>query len=197
MEDHRRSLFASYVGEDIDDVQPLVAAIRSEFGNRKIPIEIWGYVDSLKPGENWQRSIESGLQNSIGALIFVSHASLKLTRVATELLHKPPPIPEPLTILIILDEELILPPFLTVPNSIRLKRNASLLDAQKAARQVALFTSNYLRSKPDPAPAAGQGAARTIAAEVVEEVRLAEKSYSQLAAPNAVFLVHGHDLAGC
>ena len=65
-------LFVSYAREDIDRVRPICEAVRLQLAFRALPVELWVDVSNLKPGEQWNISIEKALRSSIGFLFFVS-----------------------------------------------------------------------------------------------------------------------------
>jgi hypothetical protein len=66
-------------------VQRIVNALREEYRDRVLPIDVWIDRFEPRPGEHWEQSIKKALLDSLSLLIFVSHASMNSEWVRAEL----------------------------------------------------------------------------------------------------------------
>ncbi len=72
-------LFVSYAREDYPAVAEFTAALRVH------GVETWMDVESLKPGEVWEKSIRGALEQAAGLLVFVSRNSMASAWVRREI----------------------------------------------------------------------------------------------------------------
>lgn len=192
METGKRFLFVSYAREDLDRISPLIDAIRKELAFRALPVELWMDVSNLKPGEQWNASIANALEASIGLLVFLSPRSLRSEWVRREL-EAAATQSGRLILPVILHEPLEVPPALAQWQWLRFVGRPTKRETANAAAQVAEATESFLRKTPQPRPPVAKREAPFVAAGMAGEVREALQAAPPQDAPDAVFVVHGHD----
>jgi predicted nucleotide-binding protein len=187
-------IFVSYARSDLENVRPLVDDLRHEYQVRDLGVDIWMDVDDLHPGQKWEQEILRGLDNSIGLLVFVSHAALKSdwTRrefeAAAESLDR-------LIIPVILEDVGPLPVSLARRQWLILDKPKDRLEVHRAALEIANSTQAYLNS-PHVKNPVSSAEAPAIASDIAREVRgVRTDEAKDHDPPDSVFVVHGHDTA--
>jgi predicted nucleotide-binding protein len=189
----QRYLFVSYAREDLDRIESLIDALKSELEFRALPIEIWRDISNLRPGEQWNETIMRALESSVGFLFLVSPRSLKSDWVRRELEIAASKL-DRLIIPVILHKNLDLPRVLAERQYINLSGRPTQEKIAEAASQIADVTENYLKKSPKPKVLVSDIEAPKLAAEIAKEVRIAAEPDIDKAHKNSVFVVHGHDI---
>jgi len=191
-------IFASYVHTDLAAVEPIIKALNDEFGSRGVAASVWFNPDELQPGESWVGAIRRALRECIGFLVFVSPNSIASDVVRDELvvaLEKP----DNLIIPILLESVPSLPPELATRQAFDLSviEGARGDQAEAALREglgrIVDLIEEYLE-RDTVSPVVPASAAPALAATIAGETRdVQQKATTAAAAPDSVFVVHGHD----
>ncbi len=178
--------FVSYSHRDQKIVRQIVDALIDN------GVNIW--LDTmLHPGENWQRVIEETLRRAAGIIVFVSQASAASEWVMYELraiANKE----EGVIIPVILEHVSDLPYEIRSRQWIDVSGFSRYQKVGEAVLRLTRTIADFL-SRQEDVPSLEERAASEIASSVVKQARGEERPVAGVSTPpDAVFVVHGHDL---
>jgi hypothetical protein len=146
-------------------------------------------VSHLKPGEQRDIAITDALQASAGFLFFLSSHSLASDWVRREV-EVAAQSTDRLTIPILLDSGLDLPPTLAARQWVDLSGERPDADLKKAAVQIAEATASYLKAERHPKAVVSRTEAPFVAAEIANQVRASGEPAREHRTQSSVFVVH-------
>jgi predicted nucleotide-binding protein len=200
MTSDRKHLFVSYAQHDAEIVSQFVDQLNYALKARVTPVDIWMDRAALQPGDDWQQSIREALLNSVGLLVFVSPALMQSEFIRSQLGDLKPADQERLIIPILLPgvpREFLKSasvPVLEERQGLKLRTGARE-ELTKAAIDLASDIHAWVKQHPHAPPPLGSPEAEKLAGDTAESVRTATSRQSEdvHAAPDSVFVVHGHD----
>jgi predicted nucleotide-binding protein len=173
-------------------VLPLVEAVRQEYRDRALNVDVWVDMENLTPGQRWDAEIANVLRHSVGLLVFVSPAAMQSGWVSRELAAAAEHL-DRLIIPVILRRVPNLPAVLASRQWLDLSTGATKPALRRAAAQIADATQAHI-SAVDAVPPIAAGEAPVIAADIAQAVRSPGRPAPAIEAPpESAFLVHGHD----
>jgi predicted nucleotide-binding protein len=188
----QRYLFVSYSRTDAKKVLPLVEAVRQEYRDRALDVDVWVDMENLAPGQRWDAEITKVLRNSVGLLVFVSPAAMQSDWVSREIAAAAEHL-DRLIIPVILSRVPNLPTALSSRQWLDLSGGATKPVLRRAAAQIADATQAHLGTVGSHPPITA-AEAPAVAADIAEAVRNPTPlAPAAEAAPESAFLVHGHD----
>lgn len=177
--------FVSYARADIERVREFVARLNEQ------GIRTWIDVDALAPGENWVHSIEVGLENAAGLIVFLSRASVNSTWVHSELSTI---IDRAASVFPVLLDDL---PAEAIPASLQTILYLDVRDWSRVGEQALRLADAIKRSEAAPTAmhtGLHDNEIAQIATESADAARGGSLPASTTAAPpDSVFVVHGRD----
>jgi predicted nucleotide-binding protein len=185
-----RYLFVTYSRSDTEIVSTLVAGLEDK------GIKTWLDITKIKPGENWDESIEKALKNAAGMLVFLSKASVTSANVMDEVAYMIEN--KSFVILILIEKDISLPSRLEnlqyvdlsdISNKSNLKRNLHIYTGKIILRLQAFRTSDNSQK-----PVLHNEDITRIANSMAEEKRATKSSSESSDIPNSLFIVHGKDV---
>jgi predicted nucleotide-binding protein len=173
-------------------VLPLVEAVRQEYRDRALDVDVWVDMENLAPGQRWDAEITNVLRNSVGLLVFVSPAAMQSGWVRGEIAAAAEHL-DRLIIPVILRQVPNLPFALSSRQWLDLSEGATKQALSKAAAQIADATQAHLGTVGSLSPITA-AEAPAVAADIAQAVRSPRRpAPATEAAPESAFLVHGHD----
>jgi predicted nucleotide-binding protein len=187
----KRYLFVSYARNDTKMVLPVVEAVRQEYRDRALDIDVWVDMENLTPGQRWDAEITDVLRKAVGLLVFVSPSAMQSAWVRREIAAAAEHV-DRLIIPVILRQVPNLPFPLASRQWLDLSGGSTRSAVRKAAVQIADATEAHLVAA-DSAPPIATSEAPAIAADIAQGVRSVRRPDTATAPPESAFLVHGHD----
>ena len=180
-------VFVAYARQDAAVVQQVVT------GLERAGVKTWLDVDELRPGQQWDAAIGEALRSAIGILVFVSPASMQSAFVRRELQAAAQGTGF-LIIPVILEHTDDLPFVLQTRQWIDLSGGADRAAIDEAVGAIADAVTRTASAPPASRPSLSRLDAEEAASELAEEVRGGKPETAKgVAAPDAVFVVHGTD----
>lgn len=190
----RKQLFISYAQADAEPVVRIIEALRHEYRERALPIEVWIDRDALRPGEQWNHSIQRALLDSFGLLIFVSPASMSSKWVQAEIAAVATAT-DRFIVPVILEHVTDLPLTLAQRQWLDLSDRLTPRAIRSAVAKIVDATVLYLK-RDHITSLVPQAEAPKLAECLAREVRGTESGDKEAGStPDSVFVVHGHDEA--